>query len=63
MTKNEHVYAMCCRPDVAGDVVSGENVNTIEGSAALNFEVASCGIFRDIQKKSFRDGGGHRREH
>ena len=47
----EHVYAICCRPEVACDVISGENVKTFEGYVALNFE-----------KKSFRDcGGGHRR--
>ena len=74
MTANEHVYAICCRLEVAGDVISGENVKTVEGHAVLNFEVASFRGFRDIKninffnikflKKSFRDvgdGGGHRR--
>ena len=58
MTKNEYVYVICCRPEVAGDVISSENVNTLERYAILNFEVASFNSFRDIQKKSFRDGGG-----
>ena len=58
MTKNEHVYAVCCRPEVAGDVILGESVKTIEGYAVLNFEVATFSSFRDIFKKSFRDGGG-----
>ena len=52
MTKNaksEHVYAICCRPGVAGDVISGENVKTIDGYAVLNFEVASFSSFRDIE--------------
>ena len=40
MTKNEHVYVTCCRPEVAGDVISGENIKTIEGYALLNFEAA-----------------------
>ena len=61
MTKNEHVYAISCQPEIVVDVISGENVKTIEGYAVLNFEVASFSSFRDIlKKKSFR-GGGHRR--
>ena len=50
MTQNEHVYEICCRPEVAGDVISGENVKTIDGYTLLNFEVASFSNFRDIQK-------------
>ena len=53
MTHNEHVYAICCRPEVAGDVVFGNNVKPIDDYAALNFEVASFSIFRDIQKSHF----------
>ena len=61
MTQNEHVYyAICSRPEVDGDVISGENLKTIEGYAVLNFEVPSLSSFQDIQKKSFHDGG-HRR--
>ena len=51
MTQNEHVYAIYCRPDVAGDVISGENVRTTEGYVVLNFEAASFGSFRDIPQK------------
>ena len=47
MTQNEHVYAICCRPGVAGDVISSINVKTIECYAVLNFEVASFSSFRD----------------
>ena len=64
MTQNEHVYAICCRAEVDGDVISGENVKTAAGYAVLNFEVASFSSFRNIKKKSFRGGGGgggHRR--
>ena len=61
MTQNEHVYAIYCRPEVGGDVISSENVKTLEGYAVLNSEVASSNSFRVIQK-TFRDGGGgHRR--
>ena len=38
MTPNEHVYAICCRSEVAGDVIFSENERTIEGYAMLNFE-------------------------
>ena len=57
MIQNEHVYAICYQPEVAGDIISSENVNTVEGYALLHFEVSSFSILRD-SKKSFRDGGG-----
>ena len=46
-SQNEHVYAICCRPQVglAGDVISGENIKTIKSYAVLNFEVASFSSF------------------
>ena len=40
MTNNEHVYAIHCRPEVAGDAISGGNEKTIEVYAVLNFEAA-----------------------
>ena len=61
LIQNEHVRATCCRQEVAGDVNSSENVTTVEGYDVLNFEFASFISFWDIPKKSFRDGGGHRR--
>ena len=53
MNQNEHVYAICCRSEVAGDVISGETVKTTEGYAVLNFEVASFSNFWDIKKIHF----------
>ena len=50
MTQNEYVYAICCRLELAGDVISNENVKTIEGYFVLNFEVASSSSFRDVRK-------------
>ena len=51
MTQNEHVYAICCRPEVTGDVIfSSANVKTLNGYAVLNFEVASLSSSRDIKK-------------
>ena len=63
MTQNEQVGTICYQLEVAGDVISGENVKTVQACVVLNFEVASISSFRDIRKKSFRDGGGggHRR--
>ena len=31
LTQNEHVYAIFCRPEVAGDVISAGIVNSFEG--------------------------------
>ena len=31
MIQNEHVYAICCPPEVDNDVISGLNVKTLEG--------------------------------
>ena len=33
MTQNEYVYAICCRPEAAGDVISSGTLKTIEGCA------------------------------
>ena len=38
MTQIEHLYAIRCQSKAAGDLISGENVKTIEGYAALNVE-------------------------
>ena len=50
MTQNEHVYAISCQPEIAGDAISGENVETIECYAVLNFEAATFSSFRDSNK-------------
>ena len=48
-----NVYAICCRPKVAGDIISGDNLKTIECYAVLDCEVASFSSFRDIEKNRF----------
>ena len=54
MTQNdEHVYVICCRHEVSGDVISGGNVKTIEGNALLNFKAACSSSFRDIKINHF----------
>ena len=44
MTQNEHVYAICCRPDVDdNDVISYENVKTLWG--LLTDEFWNCPLY------------------
>ena len=50
MTKNEHIYAICCRPEVDGDC---GNVKTIEGYVVLNFEAASISSSWENENQPF----------
>ena len=45
MAQNEHVYAMCYRPDVDADVISGRNVRTIKGYVLKLLALAVSEIF------------------
>ena len=45
MTPNRHIYAMRSGPEVVGDVISGKNVNMIDGDVLVNFGVASSSSF------------------
>ena len=40
-------YLLPTRPEVAGDVISGENVKIAEGYALLNFESATVSSFQE----------------
>ena len=53
MTQNGHLYAICWRPEVAGDVISGKNVKIVEGDGVLNFEIARFSSFQDGPKNHF----------
>ena len=53
MAQNLHVCAICCRPEVVYDIISGRNVKTIVVYVAVKFEVASSSSFRDIKKNHF----------
>ena len=53
MTLNEHVYAICCWPEVGGDVISSENIKTIKGYAVSNFETASISGSGENQNQPF----------
>ena len=46
-------YAICRWLKVTGDVISGVNVGTIDGYAALNFEVYGFSSFSDVPKNHF----------
>ena len=64
MTQNEHVYEICCRSEVTGDVNSGENVKNTEDYGVLKFEVVSFCGYQDIiimiirKATKLHDGGG-----
>ena len=45
MTQNEHVYAICCRPEEGDDVISGQNGKTIDDYVSVNFQVVNTGGF------------------
>ena len=51
MTQNENGFAICCRPEVARDVISGENVNTDEDYALLSFGTASISGSRENRNR------------
>ena len=55
MIHNEHVSAICCRPEVDDDVISGWNEKIIEGYVVVgpNFEVASFRSFRHFPQDHF----------
>ena len=53
MTQNEDVYAIRCRPEVAGDIISGGNAKTIEGYPVLNFEIATIRSFQENHNQLF----------
>ena len=50
MTLNLHVCMICFQLEVVYDVISGQNVKTIEGYHVVNFEVAVL-ILSDILKE------------
>ena len=43
MTRNEHVYAICCRPEVGDDVISGVDVETFR-----DYERVTCGWLASV---------------
>ena len=47
MTHNEHIYAIYCRPEVADDVISSQNVETFWDYFAVTLWVGSFSSFRE----------------
>ena len=50
--QTEYIYAICCRPEVDGDVISGRNVNTVKATLRHIFEDARSSSFGDIKNIS-----------
>ena len=55
MTQNEHVSEICCRPEIAGDVISGENVKTIESYALLIVKLLALRVSEKIRISHLRN--------
>ena len=53
LSQNEHVHAICCRPEAYGDVISGKNVKT-----TLKFEDAVFEVVSEISKQEGPPIGG-----
>ena len=51
-TQNEHVYAICCRPEAAGDANSGANVKTIEAVRCYVFKLLAL-VISELLKNHF----------
>ena len=50
MTQNGHIYVSCRQPEVAGVVISGRTVKTVQGYVVVNSKVAISSSFCDISK-------------
>ena len=67
MAQNEQVYAICCRPEVYDDVISGRNVKTIVATLREILKFLALAVSEILNKNHFvgpndsGDGGGHRR--
>ena len=52
MIQNEHAYAICCRPEEAGDVISGENVKNIESYGFSNLKLLALVVSEILKTRS-----------
>ena len=53
MTKKEHVYAIYCRPEVDGDVISGVAIENIGVDIPIKFGDSRSNRFGDIRGANF----------
>ena len=59
MTKNWHVFAICCRPEADYDDISGGNVKIIVGYDVVKMlNLLALTVSEIFPQKSFRDDGG-----
>ena len=52
-TKNENLYAICSRPEVADYDISGKYVDAFRSYACVNLWVAIFGSFRENRNQPF----------
>ena len=53
MTQNLHVCAICCRPEVYNDVISGVAVENVDVDVPVKFGDSTSNGFRDIRGAGF----------
>ena len=53
MTQNWHVYGICCRLEVDCGVISAQNVKTIDGYFAVNFELRALVVSKIFEEEHF----------
>ena len=59
-TQNQHFYAMCGRPERAGDIISSQVVNTAERYVIVICEISDSSSFHKNKQKSPPVGGDKR---
>ena len=53
MTQNLHVFAICYRPEIYNDVISGQDVDNVGVDVHIKFGGSRSNYFRDIRGADF----------
>ena len=53
MTQNFHVFAICRRPEIDNDVISGQDVDNVGVDVHIKFGDSRSNRFRDIRGADF----------
>ena len=53
MTQNVHVFAICCRPEIDNDVLSGVDVDNVGVDVHIKFGDPRSNRFQDIRGANF----------
>ena len=53
VTQNLHVFAICCRPEIDNDVISGVAVDNVGMDVPIKFGDSGSNRFRDIRGADF----------